>query len=108
MLLYNIIKKESEVFLNLLLNPENVDASDLILPVGFPQWIHKIVQLFVLLLILLLSLIFGVLLWNNGLVAVMPNVLRPMGSMNQRLSTMSNNNEYIQLILTMSAIILLF
>lgn len=102
--LYNLIEDQ---ILNLVAAVSVVNPNDEVIFLGFNikaqrPLVNFVIKLISALIYLGLALYFGVMLWNQGLAAVMPNIVSAIGAPGVVVPQLPN--EYTQLVVTLFAL----
>lgn len=103
---YKIIENQVNIILRFVLSEDDKGELQYGSWVSGPRWVQLFVQVLTLLLFLTIVSIFGVYLWNNGISAVFPNVVQPLGVPPSEIK--QRDNPYLQLIITLFALMMFF
>jgi hypothetical protein len=100
--LYNLIENQVNIVLRILMEDNETGQIQYGAWISGPKWVKPIIALITTIVFLVILLIFGLFLWNNGLHRVMPNVFAEINDNN------SYENKYTQIVITLLALMLIF
>jgi hypothetical protein len=98
--LYNILLKQINNVLRFIPIGNQLDNYGFPIKGTLSDWAHTLAQIIAAVLMLVLAFFFGEILFNRGLVAIMPNVLAPIG---QSVAPVQFRNHLLQLFVTLLA-----